>query len=129
MAEKGKIKVINNGSGGIITSGYGSSEYSFDQPNHQQLCLNEGDKVKFDVVTLEPGTAPVAVNVQRITAGTIVNLDGQGGGLIEERQSSKKVPLYQPFSTESGLKVGDIVRYNLIPTDSGELAVNLSELE
>lgn len=128
MAEKGKIKVINAGSGGIITDPKGTTEYAFTQPNHMELCLNVGDRVKFDLVTLKPGTPPAAVNVERITAGVVVSVDGTGGGIIEERQSLKKVPFYQPFTAESGIEVGDVVRYSLICVKGSELAVNLTEV-
>ncbi len=128
MAEKGKIKVINNGTGGIITDNRGTVEYSFLQPNHAELCLNVGDKVKYELVTVKAGTPPTAVNVERITAGTVIAVDATGNGVLEERQSQKQVPFFQPLSTETGIEVGDVVRYSLICVQGKELAVNLSEV-
>ena len=127
MADKGKIIIINDGSGGIIEDPKSKLQYSFTQPNHKELCLNVGDKVKYDIVTLA-GAKPAAVNVERITAGTVTSVDGQGGGTIEERQTLKKVPFYQPFTAETGIEVGDVVRYSLICSKNGELAVNLTEV-
>lgn len=127
MADKGKIIVINDGTGGIIEDPKSKTQFPFTQPNHKELCLNVGDKVKYDIVT-PPGAKAAAVNVERITAGTVVGVDGLGGGFIEERQTQKKVPFYQPFASETGIEVGDIVRYSLICTAKGELAVNLTEV-
>jgi len=125
MAEKGKIRVINDGSGGIVVDKKGD-EYQFNQPNHRELCLNSDDAVKFDLITLKEGSAPVAVNVERLTAGTITALDASGFGRIEENKTLKPVNFFQPFPAESGIKVGDVVRYSLICTAKGELAVNLT---
>jgi hypothetical protein len=127
-AEKGKIKVINAGSGGIITDSRGTVEYEFLQPNHKELCLNVGDKVKYELISAKAGTVAVAVNVERITAGVVVSVDGHGG-VIEERQTQKKVKFFQPFARESGLTPGDIVRYSLINAADGEIAVNLTEVD
>ena len=128
MADKGKIIVIDDGSGGIIEDPKTKVQYKFSQPNHKELCLNIGDKVKFDVVMPKGAAEEVAVNVERITAGTVVDLDGLGNGTIEERQTLKKVKFFQPYTTEEGIEVGDIVRYSLICTAKGELAVNLNEV-
>lgn len=128
MADKGKIIVINDGTGGIIEEPKTKTQYTFTQPNHAELCLNVGDKVKFDLVTVKAGTPPAAVNVERITAGTVVTIDASGAGIIEERQTQKKVPFFQPFTTETGIEVGDVVRYSLICVKGQELAVNLTEV-
>lgn len=129
MADKGKIIVINDGTGGIIEEPRTKIQYSFTQPNHVELCLNVGDKVKFEPVTVKAGTPPAAVNVERITAGVVTTVDGNGGGTIEERQTQKSVSFFQPFTTETGIAVGDVVRYSLINTKNGELAVNLTEVD
>ena len=125
MAEKGKIKVIKDGTGGIVTDRNGN-DLEFIQHNHKELCLNVGDEVKFDTITVKLGTAPIAANVERITAGTIVNVDGLGMGIIEERRTMKRINFHQPFAAEAGIRAGEVVKYNLICTDKGELAVNLS---
>ena len=129
MADKGKIVVIKDGEGGIIKHPKTGVEYGFAQANHKQLCLNVGDKVKFDLLSIKGGTTECAVNVERITAGVVLSVDGAGSGFLAERQTDKKVAFYQPFSTEQAISVGDVVRYTLIPTDRGELAVNLVEVD
>jgi hypothetical protein len=125
MAEKGKIKVIKDGSGGIVTDKKGV-DYEFTQPNYQALCLGEGDEVKFDLINLRTGTPAAAVNVERLTAGTILEVDATGNGRLSENKTQKVINFFQPFPTECGCKVGEIVKYNLINTPKGELAVNLT---
>jgi cold shock CspA family protein len=127
MADKGKIIIINDGSGGIIEDPRTKTQFAFTQVNHAALCLNVGDRVKYECVTTKEGKV-LATNVERITAGTVTSVDGLGGGTIEERQTMKKVPFYQPFTAEAGIEVGDVVRYSLINTKDGELAVNLTEV-
>ncbi len=129
MADKGKIVIINDGTGGIIEEPKTKVQYSFTQPNHVELCLNVGDKVKFEPVAVMEGTPPAAVNVERITAGVVTAVDDQGSGTISERQTDKVVKFFQPFTTETGIAVGDVVRYSLINTKTGELAVNLTEVD
>lgn len=125
MADKGKIIVINNGEGGIVENKKGE-QYKFTQPNHVALCLNAGDIVKFDLAVIKDGMEPVALNVERLTAGTIVAVDAMGLGTLEENKTLKRVNFYQPFPIETGVKIGDLVRYSLVSTDKGELAVNLT---
>lgn len=129
-AAKGKIKVINAGSGGIITNAKGDVEYEFVQPNHKELCLNEGDNVKFTLLPKSKRTGitePTVVNVERIMSGTIASVNTKGVGTLIEKQSEKKIPFFHPYAKEAGIAVGDVVRYKLIATERGELAVNLTD--
>ncbi len=104
------------------------TDYAFTQAFHKELCLGVNDRVKFDILIPKGVATAVAVNVERITAGTVLSTDGLGNGVIEERQSKKAVNFYEPYSVDLGIDVGDIVRYTLINTAKGELAVNLSEV-
>lgn len=125
MADKGKVKGIDNGSGGIVTSKQGV-DYSFTQPYHKELCLNVDDEVKFDLIVLKAGSPEVAMNVSRLTAGTVKMYDtATGFGELLENKSLKKIKFYQPYPTANGIKIDDDVRYDLINTATGELAVNL----
>lgn len=128
MAEKGKIIVIKDGSGGIVNDPKTGTDYSFAQAYHKELCLGAKDRVKFDILIPKGVATAVAVNVERITAGTVLSTDGLGNGVIEERQSKKAVNFYEPYAVDLGIDVGDIVRYTLINSAKGELAVNLSEV-
>lgn len=127
MADKGKVKDIGDGGDGIVTAKDGK-DYNFTHMYFSELCLNVGDEVKFDLVTVKAGAAPTALNVERLTAGTITSYDAlTGTGSLTEKKSLKKIAFYQPFATELGYKVGDDVRYSLIKAKSGEeLAVNLT---
>jgi hypothetical protein len=85
--------------------------------------------VKFDILAIPGTTTTVAVNVERITAGTVLTFDAtKGTGTIEERVSKKSINFYEPYSKDMGIEVGDIVRYTLLNTSAGELALNLSEV-
>lgn len=127
MADKGKVKDITNDGNGIVTDKQGI-DYPFAHIYHKELCLNIGDEVKFDAVLVKAGSAPIASNVERLTAGTIVSYDSiTSTGDLTEKKTGKKVKYYQPFATELGYKVGDDVRYALIKSlDGQELAVNLT---
>jgi hypothetical protein len=127
MADKGKVKDIADSGNGIVTSKEGV-DYSFTHVYHKELCLNVGDEVKFDLVAVKAGAAQVALNVERLTAGTITAYDSYNGtGQLTEKKSNKVITFYQPFANELGYKVGDDVRYSLIKSLNGqELAVNLT---
>lgn len=125
MADKGKVKSVQDGTGGIVTSKQGV-DYSFTQPYHKELCLNVDDEVKFDLLLLKAGSPEVAINVSRLTAGTVKMYDiATGFGELLENKSLKKIKFYHPHPTANGLKIDDDVRYDLIYTSIGELAVNL----
>ncbi|MCK6639859.1 MAG: hypothetical protein L6Q81_07210 [Bacteroidia bacterium] len=129
MAEKGKVKVIKDTDGGIVVESRTNLEYTFSQKNHKELCLGVGDRVKFDIVAIPGTTTSVAVNVERITAGTVLSFDSaKGTGTIEERVSKKTINFYEPYAKDMGIDVGDVVRYTLLNTAAGELAVNLTEV-
>lgn len=126
MADKGKVKDVVMGGDGIVTAKDGK-DYNFTHLYYSELCLNIGDEVKFDLVTVKPGSAPTAMNVERLTAGTITSYDAlTGTGSLTEKKSLKKIEFYQPFAVELGYKVGDDVRYSLIKAKGIELAVNLT---
>jgi hypothetical protein len=127
MADKGKVKDIVIDGEGIVTAKDGV-DYTFKHLYFKELCLNVGDEVKFDIVTIRPGEKPQALNVERLTAGTITSYDpATATGDLTEKKSLKKIRFYQPFATELGYKVGDDVRYSLIKSGDGqELAVNLT---
>ncbi|MFM2018060.1 MAG: hypothetical protein RL007_1716 [Bacteroidota bacterium] len=129
MAEKGKIKIIKDTDGGIVIDPRTNLEYTFTQKYHKELCLGVGDRVKFDILAIPGTTTTVAVNVERITAGTILTYDSANGtGTIEERVSKKTINFYEPYAKDMGIDLGDIVRYTLLNTAAGELAVNLTEV-
>jgi hypothetical protein len=85
MADKGKIIFIKDGDGGIINDPKSGIDYAFAQAYHKELCLNVNDRVKFDILIPKGVATPVAVNVERITAGTVISTYGLGNGVIEER--------------------------------------------
>lgn len=127
MADKGKVKDIKDDGNGIVTDKQGV-DYTFTHMYHKELCLNPGDEVKFDIVAIRAGAPAMALNVERLTAGTITMYDPiTATGDLIEKKSNKKIRFYQPFATELGYKVGDDVRYSLIKSSDGqELAVNLT---
>ena len=125
MADKGKVIVINDGNGGIINDPKSGVDYAFTQPHHKALSLNVGDSVVYDAIDFKNGTPAVAANVERICQGTVISHDGKGNGVIEERGSKKAINFYQPHAVEQRIDVGDDVRYTLINSTKGELAVNL----
>ncbi len=128
MADKGKVKDVNTNGDGIVTAKDGI-DYPFAHLYFKELCLNIGDEVKFDIVTVKAGDKPRALNVERLTAGTINSYDPiTSTGELTEKKSLKKIKFYQPFATELGYKVGDDVRYALVKSLDGtqELAVNLT---
>jgi len=129
MAEKGKIKIIKDTEGGIVIDSKTNNEYTFKQPYHKELCLNVGDRVKYDILAVPGTTTSIAVGVERITAGAVLTFDSATGtGTIQERVSKKTINFYEPYCTDLGIKVGDIVRYTLLNTVKGEMAVNLVEV-
>jgi hypothetical protein len=129
MAEKGKIKIIKDTEGGIVIDSKNNNEYTFKQPYHKELCLGVGDRVKFDILAVPGTTTSVAVGVERITAGTVLTFDATTGtGTIEERVSKKTINFYEPYCVEMGIEPLDIVRYTLLNTPKGEIAVNLVEV-
>jgi len=83
---------------------------------------------KLREISLELKAPLAAVNVERITAGTVISVDNTGSGFIEEGQTKKKIAFYQPFASETGITVGDVVRYSLISVKGSELAVNLENV-
>lgn len=127
MADKGKVKDIKDDGNGIIIDKRGN-EYTFSHQYFKELCINAGDEVKFDLVTLKAGTPATALNVERLTAGTISSYDPTScTGEILEKKSDKRIKFYQPFCSELGYRIGDDVRYSLIKSSKGEeLAVNLT---
>lgn len=127
MADKGKVKDVVLDGNGIVTTKDGT-DYPFTHIYFKELCLNVGDEVKFDIVTVKAGEKPMALNVERLTAGTINSYDPiTSSGDLTEKKSMKKIKFYQPFAAELGYKVGDDVRYSLIKSADGqELAVNLT---
>lgn len=125
MADRGKVIVINDGTGGIITDPKTNTDYTFTQPYHKQLCLNVGDTVEYELLDLKNGTPVTAYNVQRICQGTVLSYDGKSNGVIEERASKKQINFYQLNATAQRIDVGDDVQYILINTAGGDLAVNL----
>src|SRR5687768_13945514 len=105
MADKGKVKDIGDSGNGIVTAKDGV-DYNFTHAYFNELCLNVGDEVKFDLVTVKPGSAPTALNVERLTAGTITAYDAiTGTGSLTEKKSNKVISFYQPFANELGYKV------------------------
>lgn len=129
MAEKGKVKIIKDTDGGIVIDSKTNTEYTFKQVYHKELCLNVDDRVKFDILAVPGTTTSVAVNVERITAGTVLTFDpSTGTGTIQERVSKKTINFYEPYCTEMGIEPADVVRYTLLNTSKGEIAVNLSEV-
>ncbi|MBI3509994.1 MAG: hypothetical protein HY064_04980 [Bacteroidetes bacterium] len=156
MAETGKIKVIKDdmGSGGGITytSGGGSTgsigggaidlsqilvtvvsdrtgqEYIFNIPYYGSMNLNVGDSVKFEVLPQPMQKPDIPVYLERIQTGTIATINADGAsGTITEKTSGKTVNFYQAHLAELRIAVGDSVRYTLVYTTKGEIAVNVGQ--
>lgn len=135
MAEKGRIGVIKDGTGGIVMDKNGNS-LEFSQPYLAELNLNQGDIVRFDRASI--GGKEVANNVVRSTVGVIssINPDNQTGYITEKEPNKltvetvkpKLIPFFQPNIKELGIAVGDMVHYSLILTRDGQtMAVNVEE--
>lgn len=108
MAQRGKIKVLKEGEGGIIVDMFGA-ELEFSQPFLAELNLHEGDLVRFERFNINGKV--IANNVVRVTIGTILSLNEDGNsGLILEKEHSKNSPqpvaFYQPYLKELGFEVG-----------------------
>ncbi|HEU4717584.1 MAG TPA: hypothetical protein VFU15_07115 [Bacteroidia bacterium] len=135
MAEKGRIKVIKDSSGGTLTD-KGGNDLDFTQIYITELFLNEGDVVRFDRATING--KPAAINVVHQTIGTITAInDDNCTGIIQEKEPNPNklgkgvppnIPFYTPNLKELGFLVGDLVHYQLLYTKAGDIvAVNLVE--
>lgn len=111
-----------------ITAENSGVDLDFNIPFHTAMLLNVGDLVRFEVINGKRGTPDIPVYVERIPSGVVASINPDGAsGIINERISSKPIAFYQSHLAELGIKVGDNVKYTLIYTSSGEMAVNVQE--
>ncbi len=137
MAEKKKIKNIkdNSGSGdsalisvGDITPNPGPDQ-TFEQTGYKALCFNIGDILNTESVIPQGTTTSVIVKACRIQRGTVLTLNDDNTGTIEENKSLKTINFKQPYAKDLTIGVGSEVKYELVKTSTGgEIAVNVQLL-
>lgn len=122
--------------GGTVTLTFkderSGKEHTFVQIYFNELCLNVGDTIRYQLVDIRGQKDPIVTAVERITVGTVKSVAADGTrGIIEERDSDKQIAFFQPNLTALRIKKGDFVRYDLVRSqrDKGaEIAVNVREI-
>lgn len=146
MADKKKIKNIKDttgsGDGAQITvgdftptrSGGGTApapapDQTFEQAGFKALCFNIGDIINTESIIL-PGTSnSVIVTARRIQRGTVLTVNDDNTGTIEENKSLKTINFKQPYAKDLLISAGSEVKYDLVKTPAGgEIAVNVEIL-
>ena len=128
--------IIKDDTGGSVTITISDDrtgkELSFTQLYYNELCLNVGDMVRFQLADVKGQKEPIVVSVERVTVGTVKSIAADGTrGIISERESDKQIAFFQPNLAALHIRVGDFVRYDLVRSqrDKGaEIAVNVREI-
>jgi cold shock CspA family protein len=113
-----------------ITTDNMGTDLDFNIPYYMSLCLNVGDLVRFDVINGDPkkGVANIPVYLERIPSGVVASINkDNASGTISERNSGKTINFYQAHLSELQINVGDNVKYTILNTVDGEMAVNVQE--
>ena len=147
MAEKGHVKSIKDGGDGggavagtavalagedpttiiiSVTSDRSGVQYDFNLPYFAAMNINIGDLVLFDVLDGGGNKPTVPVYMERIQQGTIKSINADGAsGTIAEKGSGAVINFYQAHLADLNIKAGDDVRYTLVNTGKGAIAVNV----
>lgn len=129
--------IIKDDTGGgsvaiTIVDDHSGKEYTFSQLYYYELCLSEGDIVRYDLAEIRGQKTQVVTSIQRVTVGTIQSIGADGSsGVIKERGTQKLIPFYQTNLDALRIKAGDFVRYDLIRSQRDKnaiVAVNLREV-
>ncbi len=142
MAGKKKIKNIKDstgsGDGAQITVGdvnpprtgsVAGPDETFEQIGYKALCFNIDDIINTESIILPGTTTSVIVNARRIQRGTVLTVNDDNTGTIEENKSLKTINFKQPYAKDLVIGVGSEVKYDLVKTPTGgEIAVNVQIL-
>ncbi|MEO5642211.1 MAG: hypothetical protein ABIQ40_05040 [Bacteroidia bacterium] len=140
MADKKKIKNIKDGTGsgdgaqitvGDLTATHGNAapDQTFEQIGYKALCFNIDDIINTESITVPGSSTAVIINARRIQRGTVLTLNDDNTGTIEENKSLKKINFKHPHAKDLGISVDAEVKYDLVRTSSGgEIAVNVQLL-
>lgn len=99
-------------------------EVAYDQPFSKELGIAENTSVTFELVS--KGDTPIAVSVNPIDRGRIIEISYEkGGGTIEETESGIQYPFRQNYLRESKFEVGQTVKYSLATANGSMIATSL----
>lgn len=122
-----KGKVTKPGDNGMLkykTDSGERIEVAYDQPFSKELGIGDNTSVTFELVS--KGGTPIAVSVNPIDKGTIIDISYEkGGGTIEETESGIQYPFRQNYLRESKFELGQTVKYSLAPANGSMIATSL----
>lgn len=119
---KGKIKTSTDNEHGIITLESGK-DLNYVQPYSKELGLRVGMTVRLDVITDPKTLEKTGVNVQLYKKGIITGKDNDTGMIADVNFGD--IPAYAPYMKEQGIISGTEVRYEILQSDTGPVAVYL----
>ncbi len=126
-----KGKITKPGDGGMLKYKNDAGEkieVPYNQPLSEALGIVENATVTFTL--LENTVSPMAVAVNPIEKGTIVDIDFEKGvGTIEETESGIKYPFKQNYLRESKFDKGQVVTYTLVSSNGTMIAVCLTAVQ
>lgn len=148
MAQKGKIKIIKDSSGGgdgatmatssgtavetaptaiiTIVDAKSGTELEFEQPNYKGLLFNVDDLIRYETINIPGAAKPIVISARRFQAGTVTSITDACSGVITEKITGKTINFYQPSLKDLGIAAGASVKYDLVPGLKGEeIAVNV----
>ena len=117
---KGKIITSTDNEHGIVQSDSGK-QIPYTQPFSKELMLQPNSVVRFDVVKDDKGNK-TAVNVELYKKGGITTGKDNDTGMIMDANFGR-IPVATPMTAALGITDGALVKYDLLKTDSGMVAV------
>ena len=119
---KGKIITSKDNDHGIILND-NNKEIAYWQPFAKELGLKVGSRVRFDAVVDPKTKEKTAVNVELYKKGIITGKDNDTGMIIDENFG--EIPVYEPMMEQQGIASGAFVKYDLVLSEKGVVAVNV----